>query len=74
MSWISDMTPKLKNWRWWVCLPIVMFWGLLVLFPLVCFEIACSKLHKFSEFINIGEKTSPNWFSKMIDWSDLNDK
>ena len=74
MAWFIRMTPKLKNWRWWLCSPVLVVYALVAVIPFVVFEYICECLYSFSKFTNTANKPSPKWLSRMINWSDSNDK
>lgn len=75
-SWIKRIKPKLKNWRWWVTLPLILLVGFpLLIIPVYLFEFLGEKLIKLSDWWEgLAETKAASLLTKAIDWSKENEQ
>ena len=71
------LRAKLANWRWWVTLPVTVAL-LAVITPFIIlqfvFGVMADLLNSLSDAFDFSRVISPRWFTRMIKWSDENDK
>lgn len=71
-KWLKRMIPKLKNWRWWVILPYVLFM-LVFCLALKLTSEALEFLAGLIDRVNPGNRVN-GLSSILIKWSEENDK
>ena len=75
-NWLKRIKPKIKNWRWWVALPIMWLIGFpLLIAPVYIFEFIGKRLIKISDWWeDLSETKATSLLIKLIDWSKENEQ
>ena len=68
------MKPKLKNWRWWLVLPLTISLLIVALAPIKLIQFIGESIESFGDWLYDGFNYKQKWLSKIIEWSEDNDK
>ena len=69
-SWFKGMNPKLKNWRWWLLLPLILLLTVVVLLPIKSIQKLGELITRFGDALYDNFNYKQTWLSKLIEWSE----
>ncbi|AUR88419.1 TMhelix containing protein [Vibrio phage 1.113.A._10N.286.51.E7] len=68
-KWFIRMKPKLKNWRWWLLLPLTIILLLLILTPIKAIQFIGESVERLGDWLYDGFNYKQKWLSIIINWS-----
>lgn len=71
-KWMKNIKPLVKNYRWWIVLPIVVVFGC-VLIVMNFIELIFRFAYDLSKLINMSKKPTPEWVKSVFKWVDDNE-
>ena len=77
-NWFKRMKPKLKNWRWWVALPLILITAIFLLvvvaLPAFIFEMLAKMFDNLSYWWSgLQDAKVFNYIRTVIKWSEENE-
>jgi len=69
-AWFKRMSPKLKNWRWWLLLPLILLLTVVVLLPIKLIQKIGELVTRFGDALYDNFNYKQTWLSKLIEWSE----